>query len=155
MSALPDRPTPVSQGTFATFYGGILICGFIAIFLYGISVLQMYMYFLNYQKDTRWIKLLVLLIGPDFIISYTDLSVLDSGYWTACVDAIMNRSTEGVQYIVVVLVQTDEGRNSETCLNAGFCYAFFGSYGTDPTILMAAFGLYRTTGRVVRFSLIG
>ncbi|THU79083.1 hypothetical protein K435DRAFT_811011 [Dendrothele bispora CBS 962.96] len=161
MSALPDRPTPVSQDTFATFYGnnililpslfnflmtlstynigGILICGFIAIFFYGISVLQssgasyvfgpkMYMYFLNYQKDTWWIKLLVLLIGT--------ITTIQSGFLCQLIYHYVVSNTYSLE-VKLPATQTyqfwildsglrmfapswiDEGWDSETHLNAG------------------------------------
>ncbi|THU88886.1 hypothetical protein K435DRAFT_803158 [Dendrothele bispora CBS 962.96] len=141
MSALPDRPTPVSQG-------GILICGFIAIFLYGISVLQSSGASSTFlRKDVHVFSKLpegysvdqvteqLQQYSQDFIISYTDLSVLDSGSWTIYVGAIMSND-----------LSFDEGQNTKTNQKAGSCGLHLGSicsYGnqTNLIILAAAFGL--------------
>ncbi|KAJ7496795.1 hypothetical protein FB451DRAFT_203712 [Mycena latifolia] len=63
MSAvIPDRITPITQAQFSETYGGSLICCMIALPIYGISLLQTYMYYINYPKDSRWIKGMVALL---------------------------------------------------------------------------------------------
>ncbi|KAF5372562.1 hypothetical protein D9758_005183 [Tetrapyrgos nigripes] len=59
MSGLPDRFTPVPQGLFEETYGSSYICAIITVFLYGISVLQGYMYYLKYPRDSPSVKTLV------------------------------------------------------------------------------------------------
>ncbi|KAK7029614.1 hypothetical protein VNI00_014312 [Paramarasmius palmivorus] len=63
MSGLPDRPTPFTQEQFSETYGGSLICCMFSLPLYGISLLQIYIYFLNYPRDSKWIKLMVIVLG--------------------------------------------------------------------------------------------
>ncbi|THU97153.1 hypothetical protein K435DRAFT_778185 [Dendrothele bispora CBS 962.96] len=114
MSSLPDRPTPISQSAFAKSYGGTLICGFFAILFYGVSLLQTYMYYLKYTRDTIWMKLLVLFITilgtvqiglicttiyTYLVISYTNPSILAGGLWSVYIGVILG-------YIVCVIIQT-------------------------------------------------
>ncbi|KAF5350381.1 hypothetical protein D9758_012479 [Tetrapyrgos nigripes] len=113
-SPFPDRPTPISQKAFAESYGGTLICCFFAILFYGVSLLQTYMYFLKYPKDTTWMKLLVLIVTVlgtaqiilvcatiyrYLIVSYTDPSVLAGGTPVIFTGVILG-------YLVCIMVQT-------------------------------------------------
>ncbi|KAJ6561090.1 hypothetical protein DFH09DRAFT_1160425 [Mycena vulgaris] len=63
MSApLPDRVTPFTQAEFSEAYGGSLLCCMVSLPIYGISLLQAYMYYLNYPRDSKWIKTMVALL---------------------------------------------------------------------------------------------
>jgi len=62
MSLVPNRITPVTQAQFSETYGGSLICCMVSLPIYGISLLQAYMYYLNYPRDSRWIKTMVALL---------------------------------------------------------------------------------------------
>ncbi|THU96278.1 hypothetical protein K435DRAFT_858679 [Dendrothele bispora CBS 962.96] len=55
----PDRISPVDQSTFSDTYGGGLICCMVMLVLYGLAVLQTYMYFINYGRDGLAMKALV------------------------------------------------------------------------------------------------
>ncbi|THV00915.1 hypothetical protein K435DRAFT_837045 [Dendrothele bispora CBS 962.96] len=130
MSPFPDRPTPISQKEYAASFGnnvfgfpkvqmandvymllcdlgGTLICGLIAMLLYGISILQTYMYFLNYPRDAKWMKILFHLMLSKVTVIATlttvqttfHLSVLGLGWWGIYVGALLN-------YIIIILVQT-------------------------------------------------
>jgi len=55
----PDRVTPMPQSLFSETYGGSLVSCMIMLPLYGLSILQTYMYFLNYERDPLSLKLLV------------------------------------------------------------------------------------------------
>jgi len=59
---LPDRTTPLTQAQFSETYGSSLICCMISLPIYGISLLQVYMYYINYPRDSRWIKTMVALL---------------------------------------------------------------------------------------------
>ncbi|KAJ7801886.1 hypothetical protein B0H14DRAFT_1672432 [Mycena olivaceomarginata] len=59
---LPDRITPLTQAQFSETYGGSLICCMFSLPIYGISLLQVYMYYLNYPRDSKWIKTMVALL---------------------------------------------------------------------------------------------
>ncbi|THU98486.1 hypothetical protein K435DRAFT_964928 [Dendrothele bispora CBS 962.96] len=97
MSGLPDRPTPLSQTEFEQSYGSAFICMVIGVFLYGISILQSYMYFMKYPGDSIFIKLLVsslIVLGTIFttlncvdvyhflVLSYTKPQLLIEGDWS-------------------------------------------------------------------------
>ncbi|KAF5372558.1 hypothetical protein D9758_005187 [Tetrapyrgos nigripes] len=58
----PDRITPVDQKTFNENYGGSLICCQVMLVLYGLAVLQTYMYFMKYAKDSIAMKALVFFV---------------------------------------------------------------------------------------------
>ncbi|THU98503.1 hypothetical protein K435DRAFT_964938 [Dendrothele bispora CBS 962.96] len=58
-SLTPDRISPVDQSTFNDTYGGSLICCMVMLVLYGLAVLQTYMYFMNYGRDSFAMKALV------------------------------------------------------------------------------------------------
>ncbi|THU82247.1 hypothetical protein K435DRAFT_784698 [Dendrothele bispora CBS 962.96] len=89
---LPERPTPITPGMFASSYGGILICGWFTILFYGMALLQTYMYFLRYRKDNLWLKLLVSIVSTrsesvlnelnSIPYSYADPSILNTESWT-------------------------------------------------------------------------
>ncbi|THU83773.1 hypothetical protein K435DRAFT_784069, partial [Dendrothele bispora CBS 962.96] len=96
MSGLPDRPTPLSQTAFEQSYGSAFICMVIGVCLYGISILQSYIYFMKYPEDSIFIKLLVsslLVLGTSFttlscvdvyhflVLSYTKPQLLIEGDW--------------------------------------------------------------------------
>jgi len=59
MSLLPDRITPLTQAQFTETYGGSLVCCMVSLPIYGISLLQMYIYYMNYPRDQLWIKAMV------------------------------------------------------------------------------------------------
>ncbi|KAH9834508.1 uncharacterized protein C8Q71DRAFT_769317 [Rhodofomes roseus] len=93
-----DRPTPIPQSVFQGTYGGSLICSQFMLVFYGLSVLQTYLYFLKYEKDRIYLKLLVLAllclstlhsilvcytVWRYLITSYTDVALIIDGEW-AC-----------------------------------------------------------------------
>ncbi|KAJ7708770.1 hypothetical protein B0H17DRAFT_1324896 [Mycena rosella] len=59
---LPDRITPLTQAQFSETYGGSLICCMVSLPIYGISLLQVHMYYMNYPLDNKWIKIMVALL---------------------------------------------------------------------------------------------
>ncbi|THU85246.1 hypothetical protein K435DRAFT_806058 [Dendrothele bispora CBS 962.96] len=76
MSGIPDRPTPISQTVFEQSYGSAFICMVNGACLYGISILQSYMYFTKYPGDSIFIKLLV------SSLIYTKPQLLIEGEWS-------------------------------------------------------------------------
>ncbi|KAJ7173625.1 hypothetical protein C8R46DRAFT_1215550 [Mycena filopes] len=73
---LPDRITPLTQAQFSETYGGSLICCMVSLPVFGISLLQVdcgslallvvhltssqtYIYYLNYPRDSKWLKYMV------------------------------------------------------------------------------------------------
>ncbi|KAJ8516993.1 hypothetical protein ONZ45_g5750 [Pleurotus djamor] len=89
--SLPDRITPVTQAMFDETYGqtfvsgASLICSQILLVLYGLATLQTYMYFMNYTRDPKSIKLTVLWIWllstlHAAFISHTEYHYLAKSY---------------------------------------------------------------------------
>ncbi|THU84089.1 hypothetical protein K435DRAFT_807003 [Dendrothele bispora CBS 962.96] len=76
-SLTPDRISPIDQSTFNDIFGGGLITCMIMLVLYGLAVLQTYMYFLNYGRDSLAMKTLVL--------SYSKPLSLIDGEWSSYV----------------------------------------------------------------------
>ncbi|THU80885.1 hypothetical protein K435DRAFT_972575 [Dendrothele bispora CBS 962.96] len=58
-SLTPDRVSPVDQSTFNNTYGSGLVCCMIMMVFYGFAILQTYMYFINYARDSLVMKALV------------------------------------------------------------------------------------------------
>ncbi|KAH9934390.1 uncharacterized protein B0H18DRAFT_981599 [Fomitopsis serialis] len=92
-----NRPTPVSQSIFQQTYGGSLACCQIMLVFYGLSVLQSYLYFIRYEKDRIYLRLLVLVlfclstvhsifvchtVWHYLVFSYTDVALLTDGEWS-------------------------------------------------------------------------
>ncbi|KAI0748081.1 hypothetical protein C8Q80DRAFT_714387 [Daedaleopsis nitida] len=92
-----DRPTPVSQSVFQQSYGGSLACCQVMLVFYGLSILQTYLYFIRYEKDRIYLKLLVLVlfllstahaalvchtVWHYLVFSYTDVALLTDGEWS-------------------------------------------------------------------------
>ncbi|ETW79510.1 hypothetical protein HETIRDRAFT_171958 [Heterobasidion irregulare TC 32-1] len=91
---VPDRISPISQSFFEQSYGGMLICCMIMLVVYGLSVLQTYMYFLKYGNDGVLKKAMVLslwVLGTThatfvyyyLVLSYANPLLLISGVWYA------------------------------------------------------------------------
>lgn len=59
---MPDRLTPMPQALYAETYGGGLVCAMVMLVLYGLSLIQAYMYFAKYRKDHRALRVLVAVI---------------------------------------------------------------------------------------------
>ncbi|THU98509.1 hypothetical protein K435DRAFT_777480 [Dendrothele bispora CBS 962.96] len=104
MSGLPDRQTPVTQGLFEETYGASYICAILTVFLFGISVLQGYMYYLKYSRDSPYLKLLVfslLAMGTVhtalichtvyhyLVLSYTRPEFLIDGEWSVYTSSVL------------------------------------------------------------------
>ncbi|KAF8510181.1 hypothetical protein BU17DRAFT_70145 [Hysterangium stoloniferum] len=71
--SLPDRVTPIPQSYFNDAYGGSLISCMVMLPLYGVSVLQTYMYFLSYESDPLLLKLLVFVLEYEVIMASGDV----------------------------------------------------------------------------------
>ncbi|KAJ7777351.1 hypothetical protein B0H16DRAFT_1505210 [Mycena metata] len=61
-SLLPDRITPLTQAEFSETHGGTLVCCMVSLPIFGISLLQAYIYYLNYPRDNKWLKTMVALL---------------------------------------------------------------------------------------------
>ncbi|KAI0696991.1 hypothetical protein C8T65DRAFT_729542 [Cerioporus squamosus] len=78
LPVLPDRPTPVTQSIFQQTYGGSLACCQVMLVFYGLSVLQSYLYFIRYERDRIYLKLLVLVL---FCLSTTHAMFVCHTVW--------------------------------------------------------------------------
>lgn len=109
----PNRPTPFTQTQFSQTFGGGMICVLIMMPIFGSSVLQMYLYNLNYPNDGAFLKLLssvVLILGTlhagfafytmwEYLVaSYSDPSILIDGKWPLYADS-------AIAVVIVCLVQ--------------------------------------------------
>ncbi|KAF8201343.1 hypothetical protein K438DRAFT_1965841 [Mycena galopus ATCC 62051] len=97
MSLEPNRLTPLTQAQFADSFGGSLICEQVMLPLFGLSIIQAYLYFLNYGKDPRWLKAFVACVWTlgavhalmvchtgyyYLVLSYTNPLSLVQGEWS-------------------------------------------------------------------------
>ncbi|KAJ7306146.1 hypothetical protein DFH08DRAFT_902263 [Mycena albidolilacea] len=96
-SSMPNRITPVDQALFADTYGGSLVCCQVMLPLFGLSIIQGYLYLLNYGNDPRLLKAFVALIWSlgalnavlvchsvyhYLVLSYTNPLLLIQGEWS-------------------------------------------------------------------------
>lgn len=113
-SLVPNRITPVPQSFFSEAWGGGLISSFVMHILVGIWVIQSYLYFLNYPKDSLYLKSTVtgvVIVGLvhaiivdhsiyyRLVISYTDPILTFDGLWSSY-------TTPGLAVMIIILVQT-------------------------------------------------
>ncbi|KAJ6482516.1 hypothetical protein C8R45DRAFT_303605 [Mycena sanguinolenta] len=97
MSLLPNRITPLDQAQFADSYGGSLVCCQVMLPFFGLSIIQVYLYFLKYEADSRWLKTFVAFIWAlgavhavmvchtvyhYLVLSYTNPLSLIQGEWS-------------------------------------------------------------------------
>ncbi|KAJ7841909.1 hypothetical protein B0H14DRAFT_2781964 [Mycena olivaceomarginata] len=96
-SSMPNRITPVDQALFSDSYGGPLVCCQVMLPLFGLSIIQGYLYLLNYGNDPRLMPYQVALIWSlgalnavlvcygvyhYLVLSYTNPLLLIQGEWS-------------------------------------------------------------------------
>ncbi|KAJ6477674.1 hypothetical protein C8R45DRAFT_1101984 [Mycena sanguinolenta] len=95
MSLVPDRITPLTQAQFADYHGAVLAS--VMLPLFGLSIIQVYLYLLNYGNDSRWLKTFVAFLWTlgalnailvchtvyhYLVLSYTDPLLMIQGEWS-------------------------------------------------------------------------
>ncbi|THU93419.1 hypothetical protein K435DRAFT_840242 [Dendrothele bispora CBS 962.96] len=154
--SLPDRTTPVSQQTYEDTY----------VLLYGISVVQTYMYYLKYPRDSSLLKLIVFALSvlgtfhtilmyhylvrsllKPYVLSYTRPQLLIDGEWSVYASTL-------VGVVMCFIVQIFFARMIYH-LTKGIWKIVIASTCVVFSVAQLAFGIFFTTREIQVWELAG